>query len=194
VELETLSKLAGLAGAIFGLYKLFIEVSRSKKPELRDEYAFVKTYVGELTSTTHPYIVEKGYAAISGDSSLKAPEILHLISRPAPSTSLRLYARAKDLLEFYPDDPERPIKFSGQHRSARARAWKKRGYVSLYIIFASLAIGPLLFFGAIQKDWTQQLQLTLLAPLAFGVPAWSSLVAYGRCIAAEHLIGSYGEA
>ena len=79
-----LMKISGLVGSVFTAYKLFQEVFLNKKPRLRDEYKFAKDFLNDIAAVEqrHPYLIEKGYAAISGKESLTAKEIIYLLSQP----------------------------------------------------------------------------------------------------------------
>jgi hypothetical protein len=191
MDLELVSKLVTVAASVFALYKIIIETANSKKPHLREEFKFVKEFMAELTPETHPYIVEKGYHAITGDTTLGAQEIRYLLSLVSPGLALRRYSSARELLDFVVTPPEgtKPITFKKKYASQCKRKWLKRWYVGLYAVLASFAFLPIIFVKYIlNTSGATGLVMVVMAFVAFGPLAVSSLFSYGRIKQAEEVV------
>jgi hypothetical protein len=147
--------------------------------------------MSELAPETHPYIVEKGYHAITGDSTLGAQEIRYLLSLASPGLALRRYSNARELLDFVVTPPEgaKPIAFKKQYASQCKRQCLKRWYVGIYAVLASFAFLPIIFVQYIlNMSGATGLVMVAMALVAFGPLAVSSLFSYGRIKQAEEVI------
>jgi hypothetical protein len=191
MDIELVSKIVAVAASVVALYKVVVEFLRSKKPQLREDFKFTKDFLAELTPDTHPYIVEKGYHAITGDGKLGASEIRYLLSLPSPSLALRRYSSARELLVFSASEAEskKAIDFNPKYSSQSKRKWLKRWYVTLYAVFAALAFLPIVFaLDILKTNGLSGLFLIAVALLAFGPLAVTFLFSYGRFIQAEEVV------
>lgn len=190
-QIELVVKLIAVLASVVAVYKAFQEIVLSRKPRLREEFAFVKSFVSELKDDTHPFLVEKGFLAISGDPTLSAAEIRYLLSLDSPSTALRRYLYAREHLVFSPRNEEgkKRIDFKPAFASEKSRNLRKALYLASYAVTAFLALAPLLFarslFGA---NWKIGLLSAAMLLLSFGWIAISSLSSASKIWRAEELV------
>lgn len=190
--MELAAKAVGLLGSIFTAYKLLLEVVLNRKPRLREEYKFVKEFLVDVAAPTqpHPYLVEKGFAAIYGKDNLTAAEILYLLAQPNPSLSLKRYSAARQRYVEYSESMKRfdfQSKYSDAGKRKRAKIFNTGGY----FIFAALALIPLFFasnlFG---KNWQMAIVFILMFLVAFGPQAILYALEFGRIVKGEKLVES----
>lgn len=188
--IELVAKAVGLLGSIFTVYKLLLEVVLNRKSRLREEYKFVKDFLSDVAAPEqpHPYLVEKGFSAISGKDNLNATEILYLLAQPNPSLSLKRYSAARQQYVEYSEDAH-CVKYVGKYTDARKRKWVKIRNGTGYFIFAALALTPLFFasnlFG---KNWQMATVFIVMFLVAFGPQAILCLYELGRVIKGEKLV------
>jgi hypothetical protein len=188
-NIDIVFKVITLIIAVFGLPRIIEELTNTKRSRLREEFKFIKEFITELESA-HPFVIEKGYLAISGDDSLTAKEIIYLFSLKSPGQALRKYARARKYLKFQEptDSTEAKIEFREEYPGNK-RKWLKKINIGAYGIFASFAFAPLLFakdiFGS---NWQLAIALSGLFLVGFGALAYSFLADYARILRGEELI------
>lgn len=188
--LELAAKTIGLFGSIFTAYKLFLEVVLHRKTRLRDEYKFVKEFLTDIgaSSEAHPYLVEKGFAAISGKDNLTAEEIRFFLSQHNPSLSLKRYSAARQRYVEY-SDCEHRVKFRGKFTDPAKRKWSKILNGVGYFVLAALSLAPLFFasdlFG---KNWQMAVMFIIMFLAAFGPQAILCLLEVGRITKGEKLV------
>lgn len=192
-NIDTILKLIALIAAVIGLPRIVEELTNLKRSRHREEFEFIKEFITELKSTdpAHPFVIEKGYLAISGDDTLTASEIAYLFSLKSPGQALRKYAKARKYLEFKesPAGAGAKIEFRKQYTDGK-RKWLKKLYVGCYGVFACFAFAPLLFakdvFGS---NWQVALAIVALFLVVFGTLAYSFLTDYARILRGEELVG-----
>lgn len=189
-NIDIVLKFIALIVAVVGIPRVVNELTNSKRSRLREEFKFIKEFITELESA-HPFVIEKGYLAISGDDTLTAQEIAYLFSLKSPGKALRKYARARKYLDFNesPDGAGAKIGFRKKYTDNK-RKWLKKLYIGCYGVFASCAFAPLLFakdlFGS---NWQAALAFIGLFLGVFGVLAYSFLADYARFLRGEELLG-----
>lgn len=171
--LEFAAKAVGLFASIFTASKLFLEVVLNRKTRLRDEYKFVKDFLTDIgtPSSPHPYLIEKGFAAISGKDNLTAEEIRFFLSQRNPSLSLRHFSAARERYVEYCEH-DRRVKFKEKFTDPTKRKRSKILYGIEYVILAVLALAPMFFasdlFGA---NWKMAALFIVMFLVAFGPQA-----------------------
>lgn len=189
--IELGAKLIALVGSIFTTYKLLLEVVLNRKPRLREEYKFVKEFLADVTSQSqiHPYLIEKGYRAISGKENLTATEILYLLSQPDPSLALKRYSIARRYVEY--SETTQHVNFRSKYSSKKRREKEKIFYSFGYFFSAALAFFPLFFasnlFG---RNWLMANEFIFTFLLAFGPLAVLWLFEYSSIVSGEQLVES----
>lgn len=190
--MELAAKAIGLLGSIFTAYKLLLEVVLNRKPRLREEYKFAKEFLADVATSTqpHPYLVEKGFAAVSGQVNLTAAEILYLLAQPNPSLSFKRYSAARQRYVEYSESEQR-VNYKGKYSDAGKRKWAKGLNFGGYFIHAMLAFAPLFFasdlFG---KNWQMAVVFILMFLVAFGPQAIMCMIEFGRIKKGEKLVES----
>lgn len=190
MDTELFAKLITIAGSVFALYKVIAEFVNSKKPRLREEFKFIKEFIADLKPDTHPFVIEKGYLAITGDATLKAKEITYLLSLPSPAQALKKFSVARKYIEFKEatTNEKARVIFLEKYTDNK-RTWVKRWNLCAYIFFATLAFVPVLFAKEIfGSNWQVGLVVTSMALLSFGPLAFTSLAEYARVLRGEELV------
>lgn len=188
--LELAAKTIGLFASIFTAYKLFLEVVLHRKTRLRDEYKFVKEFLTDIgtSSEPHPYLVEKGFAAISGKDNLTAEEIRFFLSQRNPSLSLKRYSAARERYVEYCEHDHR-VKFKGKFTDPTKRKGSKILNGVGYFTFAALSLAPIFFasnlFGT---NWRMGALFIVMFLVAFGPQAIWCLLEVGRITKGEKLV------
>jgi len=190
MDIELVTKLLTVAGSVFALYKVITEFVISKKSRLREEFKFIKEFIADLKPDTHPFVIEKGYLAITGDSTLSAQEITYFLSLASPGQALKKYSVARKYVEFKEATETEAAKVVFRNGyTDNKRKWLKRLNLSTYILFATLAFVPIPFakeiFGA---NWQVGLVVISMALLSFGPLAFTSIAEYGRILRGEELV------
>ena len=188
--LELSIKTVGLLGSIFTAYKMFLEVVLHRKTRLRDEYKFVKEFLTDIQTTPepHPYLVEKGFFAISGKDNLTAEEIRFFLSQRNPSLSIKRYSAARQRYVEYCEH-DRRINFKGKFTNPSKRKWSKIINTAGYFTLAALSLAPLFFatnlFGS---NWKMGALFIVIFLVTFGPQAIFCLLEIGRINKGEKLI------
>lgn len=190
MDIELFAKLVTVAGSVFALYKVIAEFVISKKSRLREEFKFIKEFISDLKPETHPFVIEKGYLAISGDSTLTAKEITYLLTLPFPGQALKKYSAARKYVEFKePSATESGRVVFREKYSESKRTWVKRLNLISYVIFATFAFAPIPFakdiFG---PNWQVGLVVIAMSLASFGPLAFTSLAEYARVLRGEELV------
>lgn len=190
MDIELFAKLVTVFGSVFALYKVIAEFVISKKSRLREEFKFIKEFITDLKPDTHPFIIEKGYLAISGDSTLTAKEITYLLSLSSPAQALKKYSASRKYVEFKEATEKEKAKVIFRDKyTVNKRKWVKGVNLATYILFATFAFAPIPFakdiFGT---NWQVGLVVISMALLSFGPLAFTSLAEYGRVLRGEELV------
>ncbi|MDO8810533.1 MAG: hypothetical protein Q7J38_00690 [Gallionella sp.] len=191
MDIEIIAKLATVVGGVFAIYKGIDKLVDSKKTRHRDEYKFVKEFIADLEPSTHPFVLEKGYLAITGDATLGANEIRYLLSLKSPAQALRKYSRARTYVKFLevPPQDRKLIIFRDEYQNSGKRKRAKRWDITLYIFFATFAFAPIVFakelFGS---NWQVAIVVIGMAAVSFGSLAITFLSEHGRICRAEELV------
>jgi len=146
---DTIIKLIGIIASIIALRKGVLDNSIGKRSQHKEEYELSKKFIAELFTDDqtenkkepHPFIIEKGYQAISGER-LSHKEIKALLRFPCPSLALRAFYRAGDLIELNKDDV---FEYKKKYQSKKSRKRYKIWYYCAYFFYAIIAIFPFLF-------------------------------------------------
>jgi hypothetical protein len=171
--MEYFVKIIGTLASLFAAYKITVDVILAKSSKHREEYEFTKNYLLDLNNNEiHPYILEKGFLALSG-KYYPVPEIQYLLSMPSPSKAISLRASSGKCLAF--DEKRREYQWVGIYRFSIFRKTANIIYVSLYIAFALLAMIPIIFSGI---EFKATLPIATYS-ISFGVVAIASLI-YGE--------------
>lgn len=94
-------KLIGIFLSLISVSQILNKALFNNKSVLREEFDFTKKFIEDTLNTEnpHPFLLEKGYLAISG-RRLSADEITYLLSFSNPSRILRDYLLARRYVEY----------------------------------------------------------------------------------------------
>ena len=190
MALDDILKLVGAVFSVLTVGKLIYDLAISRKTRLRDDYKFAKDFFDELgrTPRPHPFVIERGYHAIAGDTSLSVREVENLLSLENPSSALRDYVLAREYLEHLPQSGHLQVKFKSKFSTLWSRQWRRAFYLVAYFVSALLAVSPMFFLGSFKSNPGSGLLLVIVFGAAFGVPAFNSVKEYGRLYRGEKLV------
>jgi len=173
IDKDLIFKLAmvciGLVGAAKGLYDLSI----GRRSKLRDEYKFAREFLADVGQQAgmHPYLTEKGYQAIAGDTKIRGAEVEYLLSLTGPERALRDFVMGREYLEHLPDSGNLQIKFRKKYERKWSRQWRMYSYYALYFVFFFAGFAPLVFSSYLHLSGQNML-------IAFAA-SFSGFVPYG---------------
>lgn len=178
-----------MIGAI-GAAKLLYDLSLGKRGRMREEYNFGKQFLDEVSTNKqlHPYLREKGYQAIAGDSQLGADEIEYLLSLRRPQRALRDFVLGRPYLELLATAGNLQIGFQKKYKNSWARIWRKYLYGGLYFALFAVAFSPLYLARIKGIELTKMLGAFMVSFAVFGPYAYFSLKASTRIYRAEQLV------
>lgn len=189
MNIEILLKSVTAILGIFGVGKIIYEVSTGSKQRLREEYRFAKEFLEDTSKKPclHPLVVEKGYYAIAGTTSIKSKEVEYLISLKNPYNSLKDYVLSRKYVEilYILDINANPIiDYRKKYKSDWSRRLRKAFYIITYFICAAIALSPFVFF---QLSKFQIFDLVIII-LVFGLTAIDQLRSFMKIVRGEQLV------
>jgi hypothetical protein len=173
VDYDLIFKLAMVCVSLVGAAKGLYELSIGRRSKLRDEYKFAQDFLTDVEQQAdmHPYLKEKGYQAIAGDSKISGAQVEYLLSLTGPERALRDFVMGKEYLEHLPDSGNLQIKFKKKYERKWSRRWRMYSYVTLYFLFFFAGFAPLVFSSYLHLSGQNML-------MAF-VASFSGFVPYG---------------
>lgn len=157
--MEEVIKVLAALGAIFGLYKITVDVIIARANKHREEYQFAKDYIHDLNdSSVHKFILEKGFRALTG-SMYSVEEAKHLLSYNEPTKAIILRASAKETIAF--NHSELKYDWMGVYSKKIFRNLAAWGYLVLYFIFAYIVLYPL--FGSDNSSSISHIPIAIFA-------------------------------
>ncbi|MBL0568643.1 hypothetical protein JD505_05020 [Aeromonas hydrophila] len=143
--MEDILKVIGALASLFAIYKVVVDVVLARSSRRRDEYKFTKEYISDLQGgSEHLYVLEKGFFALTG-KIYPISEINVLLSQKSPSVSLSLRSDSGSFVQF--DDESQKYIWKGKYKNKYIRKYAGKLFFFLYLITASLAIGPIYLKG-----------------------------------------------
>jgi hypothetical protein len=176
----------GLVGAARGLYDLSI----GKRSKLREEYKFAKEFIEFINANKviHPYLKDKGYQAVAGDSAISGEEVEYLLSLTRPEKALKDYVMGKKYLEHLPNHGNLQIKFKEKYKTKWSRRWRMYAYLLLYIAFSFAAFSPLLFSSYFHMGLQSALTAFIISLAVFAPYAYIFLMSGAKIYRAQMLV------
>ena len=190
VGLDDAVKLVGAVIGVITAGKVIYDLAVSRKARLRDDYKFAKEFFDTLEKSPrpHPLVVERGYHAIAGDSSLTVKEAEYLLSLENPNSALRDYVLAREYLEHLPESGHSEIRFKRKFSTQWSRRWRRGFYLFLYFVCALMALSPMFFLVDFSANLGAGFLLVVVFGAAFGIPAFNAVKEYGRLYRGEKLV------
>ena len=138
--MEDTIKVFGVMATLFALYKVVVDVVLAKSSKRREEYTFTERFLVALyDSSTHPYIIEKGFFALTG-GNYSREEIKYLLTFSAPSVAIEKRSSAGEIVNFNAANHE--YRWAKYYRFRMVRTCGPKCYMAGYIFFFSLALLP----------------------------------------------------
>lgn len=191
MDVLTVTKVVGGLVGILGIWRFFYEFRIHKKSQLRDEYKFSKDFLETVDKNElHPFSLEKGYQAIAGSKAIKAYEIEYILSLEDPAQCLRDYVHSKSLMNKLETEGNLRLTFKNKYKKVWSRTLRKWLYILLYMIFAIIAISPLLFSRYLTKEHASIFEQLLITFPFGGFYAWIAVNAYLKIQRGEALINN----
>lgn len=192
MDIDLIAKIGALLLGSISTLKLTYDWLYSRKGRLRDEYKFAKYFLKDLEENRqmHPFVKQKGFQAIAGDSRLSASEIEYLLTLHDSARALRDYVLGRPYLQHYATAQANQVAFQKKYQLKWPRLWRKLCYLGLYFLFFTGAFAPLFLPAFKSLQASQSLVLfaftfSLLAP-----PGFLALRAGVRINRAEHLVAN----
>lgn len=174
MELQTILSIASTLAGLIGFWKIRHELINGRRSNLREEYRFSREFLAEVErkADMHPFIKQKGYQAIAGDTRLAAAEFEYLISLAEPAYALRLYVMGRTYLEHNTTAVNRRITFKRRYRTLVSRLLEKSKYFALYVAFYGIGAlpafhWPLSLTGVVPSTSTTLLLVLVCWPMSF---------------------------
>lgn len=139
--MEDIIKLVGSIVSLFAIYKIFVDVIFARSAKRREDYNLTKTFLQDLDNPkTHPYVIEKGFQALTGDFySLK--EIKYLLTFKSSSEAIFKRSFAKTFIDF--DEGKDRYCWKEPYSAPLKQKYSSTLYVLAYIIFGYIGTLPL---------------------------------------------------
>jgi len=190
MDLDIILKIIGVITGVITAGKLIYDFAISRKNRLREDYKFAKDFFNEINKTenSHPFVIERGYQAISGDTSLTIQEAEYLFSLKNPSSALRDYVLARHYLEHLQESGDLKINFRKKYLTNWSRKWRKIFYLISYLVTAFLALAPTFFIKSIKGDTSSKLLVLFIFAVAFAPLAVASIKEFGKIYRGEQLV------
>ena len=145
MDVEFFAKIAGVFLSIFTLYKVFIDVVLARSSKRRDEYNFTKKYLEDLSdSSTHPYILEKGFLALTGNN-LPVNEIKHLIDLENPTQAIARRASVDFFVKF--NKELNNYEWRKKYRTSFYQNYGSTIFLTGYVLSCSTVLFPVFIKG-----------------------------------------------
>lgn len=190
MDIDVLLKSITVLVGVFGVGKVLYEFVIGRKGRMRDEYRFAHEFLSavEANPDMHPYLKEKGYQAIAGDSTLSADEVKYLLSVVKPDRALKDYVLGRQYLEHLPHAGNLQVAYKHRYRNEWSRRWRLYLYAACYVLFGFAAFSPFVLAAIWPMTLAQWAWATLGCIAIFGPYAWWSVKAAARIYRAKMLV------
>ena len=190
MESEIIIRVILALAGIIGAGKIIYEIISGGKSKLREEYKFAKEFLGDLSQDKelHPFVIEKGYQAIAGTTTVSSKEISYLLSLEKPVESIKDYVLSKKYLEHLNTNGNLQITFTKKYRSKWSRTWRKTFYLLMYFFGALIALSPFLLAKHFDLSIKQLLITSVFTIPIFSVLAFDSLRSFIKIFKSEDLV------
>lgn len=190
MDIDIVVKIGTFFIGLAGVAKLLYELQTGNRGRMRDEYRFAREFFTDKSAdgNMHPYLREKGYQAIAGDTRLSADEIEYLLSLKGAHRALKDYVLGRAYLDHFPQHGDLQIDFKEKYKRPWARRIRKYTYGAAYAALSFMATSPLILSQLLFKRSTDMLAASCLTFIMFIPYAWLSLRSAVRIDRAEKLV------
>ena len=145
MDYDALYKAGMLIVGAFGTWKLIVELLRSRHGYLREEYRFAREFLSNLEENPkmHPFLLQKGYQAIAGDTRHSAAEIEYLLTLQDAPRALKDFTLGRPYLDYLDTAPGAKIALKAKFQGSWQRLWRKGMYLALYVGCYALGVSPI---------------------------------------------------
>jgi hypothetical protein len=147
MDFDIVIKIATLLGGAVATWRVVVELLRGRHGHLREEYKFARDFLKEVNENPkmHPFLKQKGYQAIAGDTRLSAGEIEYLLTLHDSARSLKDYVLGKPYLEHLATAAGSQIVFQRKFESRWPRLLRKALFFVLYLMCYFAGFAPITF-------------------------------------------------
>ena len=190
MDIDLTIKLGSLTLGAIATMKIVYEWLYGRYGRLREEYKFARDFFKDLKDDPdlHPFLKQKGYQAIAGDTKLSASEIEYLLELHDSARALKDYVLGRPYLRHFTTAANQRVAFEPRYETAWSRNWRSLMYFLLYMTFFVGAFSPM-FIPSVEAasllDKTLYFAFTLLL---FLPAAFLALRAVTRIARAEVLV------
>lgn len=180
-------------GAPFATYKVFMEVMAARRSRRSDDLKVTKELVELAEKKAHALLVEKAYAALTGDQSLSSEQIQHLLSLPTPGRAISEFTAGRDFLEICEATSASPTKvgFRQKYASHQSRKFYKYWHGFWYFAQSSGCLAILSTSTSIfGKNEQQNIAIASTLFVSLAILALFSISSRARLVRAEKFVNS----
>ena len=174
VDIETVTKIIGVLGVLFPIFKGTSEWMNGKTSKMREEYRFSKEFLTTASSgeSLHPFVLEKGYQALAGSRNVTIQEVQYILELEDSPSRLNEFVKGFKYIQHLSISGQNEISFRRKYMSNWSRMWRKSFYFFAYGLFFFLAFFPFIFAGPLAISVP-----TMLKTLVFTIPTLGAYAA-----------------
>jgi hypothetical protein len=184
--------IGALVASVFTTWKIIVEMLRGRHGHLREEYKFAREFFKDVADhpNMHPFLKQKGYQAIAGDTQISSNVIEYLLTLTNSSQALKDFVFGRSYLTYLTTASATgfQIAFRKKYMTKRYRTWRKVGYFLLFMVCYLIGSAPLLLPIAKAIPPAQSLTIFATAALLFFPPSFFALREGVRIARAEVLV------
>lgn len=186
MDLDAWVRIGTFTIAVIGGGKIVYDIYSGRTGRAREEYRFAKEFLSDFEGELHPFLLDKGFKALSGNNQITPEEASYLIGLKDPVRALKDFSLGRDYIELSKTMPTHFISFRCKYKKSWSRRWRKLLYTILYFILAMTAFSPLMFSGTFGGIYSV-LSYFILFCMIFGMSAVMFLRSAVRIHRAEQL-------
>lgn len=142
-----LKALLAPVSVLIGIYLLLRKHHLQIRLQKQKEIKLVEKLTANAKKNAHPFVIEKQYAAITGDSKATAGDILFLLRLPSPTSAIRKFSKSRNFVEVISNNEKclTEVRFKKKFLSRRRRTISKALNLASYGVFGMASMSPLFF-------------------------------------------------
>lgn len=190
MDIDLTIKLSSLTLGAITTMKIMYEWLYGRYGRLREEYKFARDFLKDLKDDPdlHPFLKQKGYQAIAGDTKLSASEIEYLLELHDSARALKDYVLGRPYLRHFTTAVNQKITFESRYETAWSRNWRSLMYFLLYMAFFLGAFSPMFIPSVKAASFPDKTLYFAFTLLLFLPAAFLALRAGTRIVRAEALV------
>lgn len=190
MDIDLTIKLSSLTLGAITTMKIVYEWLYGRHGRLREEYKFARDFLRDLKDDPdlHPFLKQKGYQAIAGDTKLSASEIEYLLELHDSARALKDYVLGRPYLRHFTTAVNQKVTFESRYETAWSRNWRSLMYFLLYMAFFIGAFSPMFISSVKAASFLDNTLYFAFTLLLFLPAAFLALRAGTRIARAEALV------